>query len=392
MEKAHRDSLKVTTMLYLLMFAYAIFTVMIGTQLLTLVNEFGISLTEGGIFTVVVNVGCMLGIVISGFFLGRCNKQKLVLLAYFIFAIALVVVGFSKTYVGFLLLLLLIGISMKFLDAAINASVSQLNPINTGFYINLLHCSFAIGSFMGPLFTTVLMDKGFSWRNTYVCLGVICLILLAVFFFIQKKGQTIEVSGGTEQESGTTFFKLMKPRVLCLMVILLCYCGHQIGINSWMPAYMQKVLGANITHANLSLSVFWVGLIICRLVTAVLTRHIRVETILKMGILLGTLSLTLGVFSKSLILTVIGVGGSGLFAGAAIPLVITIGYSWYPQAQGKMSTVLFLCIAGGAVIFPWLMGFVSRVGGLYVGMIVNAACLAGAMVVSFMLAPKSNKK
>lgn len=391
MEKPHGGSLKVTIMLYFLMFAYAIFTIMIGTQLLILVDEFGLLLSEGGVFTVVVNVGCMLGIVISGFFLGKYNKQKLVMITYFVFAVALLAVGFSKTYTGFLLLLFLIGISIKFFDAAINATVSQLNPVNKGLYINLLHCSYATGSFAGPLFTTLLMDKGIGWRNTYVCLGVICLLILTAFFFVQKSSRGIEAENGTEQECGTTFLQLMEPRVIGLMGILLCYCGHQIGINSWMPAYMQEVIGTDMVVANLSLSVFWIGLIVSRLISAMLTRYIQLETILKFGNLFGAALLTLGVLSKNPIITIIGVGCSGLFAGAAIPLVITIGYSWFPKSQGKMSTVLFLCIAGGAVVFPWLMGFISKTGGLYMGMILNAVCLIGAMVISFVIAPKSKK-
>ncbi|MBA4700514.1 MAG: hypothetical protein H2212_13905 [Ruminococcus sp.] len=56
-----------------------------------------------------------------------------------------------------------------------------------------------------------------------------------------------------------------------------------------------------------------------------------------------------------------------------------------------MSAVLFLCIAGGAVVLPWLMGFISKTGGLYMGMILNAVCLIGAMVISFVIAPKSKE-
>lgn len=388
MKNNKNKSFKLTIMLYLLMFAYAVFTVMTGTQLLVLLQEFDLTLSQGGIFTVVVNVGCMVGILISGFFLPRYNKNRLVMVSYLCFSLLLLLVGTSASYVGFLILLLLIGISMKFLDASVNAAVSYMNPVHTGFYISLLHCCFAAGSFVGPVFTTLLMDRGYSWRNTYTFLGAVCLVVLFLFSVIQKNNKKIVQEENGETEEKVPYRELMKPGVLCLMIILLCYCGHQIGINSWLPAYMQKNLGAERAMASLSLSVFWVGLIAGRLISAVLTTRVKEEVVLKYGNLVGSILLGLGIFSRNLMLTVIGVGCAGLFSGATIPLVITIGYSWFPKAQGKMSTILFMCIAGGAVIFPWLAGLVSENHGLYAGMLLNAACLwvgtAAAFVVGRM--------
>lgn len=383
MKNYKSKTVRLTIMLYLLMFAYAVFTVMTGTQLLVLLQEFDLTLSQGGIFTVVVNGGCMLGILISGFFLPRYNKNRLVMVSYLCFGLLLLLVGISVSYTGFLILLLLIGISMKFLDASINAAVSYMNPVHTGFYISLLHCSFAAGSFVGPMFTTFLMDRGYGWRKTYTFLGVICLVILVLFSVIQRNNKNILRDAGDEEETKVSYREFVKPEVACLMVILLCYCGHQIGINSWLPAYMQKDLGAGRTMANLSLSVFWVGLIAGRLVSAVLTTRIKVEVVLKYSNLLGSILLGMGIFSRNLMLTVIGVGCAGLFSGATIPLVITIGYAWFPKAQGKMSTILFMCIAGGAVIFPWLAGMVSENRGLYAGMLLNVACLWIGTAVAF---------
>ena len=56
-----KGTLRITVILYILMFLYAVFTTMPGTQLLVLAREFGLALSEGGIFTVAVNGGCILG-------------------------------------------------------------------------------------------------------------------------------------------------------------------------------------------------------------------------------------------------------------------------------------------------------------------------------------------
>lgn len=107
---------------------------------------------------------------------------------------------------------------------------------------------------------------------------------------------------------------------------------------------------------------------------------------------MGALLLAIGLGSGKLLFTILGVMAAGLFAGAAIPLTITIGYSWFPQVQGKMSTIMFMCIAGGAVIFPWLMGLVSESWGLLLGMAVDTVCLCGAVIFSFAIFLKESKR
>ena len=151
MDRSERSNLKITVMLYVLMFIYAVFTTMTGTQLLVLVREFGLDLAQGGIFAVVVNTGCTVGILLSACFIDRFDSRHLVLVSYFLMGILLITIRFFISYYSFLILLLLIGISMKFLDASINAAISRLNTVNSGFYMNLLHCSFGIGAFAGPV-------------------------------------------------------------------------------------------------------------------------------------------------------------------------------------------------------------------------------------------------
>ncbi len=385
MKKDKSDNLKITAVLYVLMFVYAVFTTMTGTQLIILVREFGIELAQGGIFAVIINTGCIVGILLSALFIDRFDSRHLVLMSYFLLGLLLTAIKFSQSYYSFLLLLLWIGVSMKFLDASLNASISRLNTVNSGFYMNLLHCSFGIGAFAGPLFTTVLMENGTAWRDTYFYLGIICIVTGLAYFAVQKgyAAEAEEQRTGNNGKGG----RVICLRVFCLMGILLFYCGHQMGINSWLPAYMQKTLHLAPAAASLSVSAFWIGLIFSRLISAVLTRYMSEERILKAGLLAGTVSLAVGIMSRMPVVTVIGVSGAGLLSGACIPLVLTIGYGWFPASLGKISTLLFLCIAGGAVIFPWLMGISISSFGLFGAMLLDVLCLAAAAAAALTLLP-----
>lgn len=388
MENKGKSTILVTAALYVLMFFYAVFTTMPGTQVLVLTREFGLELSAGGIFTVAVNGGCILGIAASVFFLDKYDKKYLALVSYLLFGGMLIGIFVSRTYPALLLLLILAGAGMKFFDASANACVSSLHEKNNGFYMNLLHCCFGLGAFCGPVFTTTLASMGFNWRQSYLALGIVAVSACGIYGWIQKSGQrgtpsskekkVLPEAAKREEAPGGKTDPVLQDRVLCLMALLLCYCGHQMGINSWLPAYMQEELGAGEAAANLSVSAFWVGLIVCRLASAVLTKRLAAEKILSRGLLMGAGFLLLGILSRITWLTMIGVIGAGLFAGAAIPLTLTIGYGWFPGKAGKISTVLFLCIAGGAVVLPWLMGMCVEAGGLYLGMVLDGLSLIGA--------------
>lgn len=373
------------------MFVYAIFTTMVGTQLLILLEEFDVSLSSGGIFSVLVNSGCMVGILASALFLDKYDPRKLVTITYLSFGIFLLVIKGANTYLVFLCILFCLGACMKFLDAAINACITKINRENSGFYMNLLHGCFGVGAFVGPVFTTCLIGQGVAWRNTYAILGVVVLATLAIYIGINNRNEiTLPVAKCVD---GRTMREVVADvRILCLMLILFFYCGHQMGINNWFSTYLQTDMGVSLEIANLSSSLFWIGLILGRFGSAILTKRVKELSILKYETVIASTLLLGGVLSQQIILTVIGVIASGLFAGSVIPLVLTIGYARYPDAMGKVSTAMFLCIAGGAVVVPWIMGMVSSDGGLYISMIVDAISLVLVMIFAAIILPNLMKK
>ncbi len=385
------NKLKLTLILYLIMFVYAIFTTMIGTQLLILLEEFHVSLSSGGIFSVLVNSGCMAGILASALFLDKYDPRKLVTITYLVFGIFLIVIKGANTYLVFLLVLFCLGACMKFLDAAINACVTKVNREDSGFYMNLLHGCFGVGAFVGPVFTTFLIGQGVAWRDTYVILGVVVLLTLLLYIVINRRNEVVLPTIELVEEK-TMREVLMNPRILCLMLILFFYCGHQMGINNWFSTYLQTDMGVSLEVANLSSSLFWIGLILGRFGSAVLTKRVTELSILKCETVVASVLLLGGILSRQIALTILGVIASGLFAGSVIPLVLTIGYSRFPNAIGKVSTAMFLCIAGGAVVVPWIMGMVSSDGGLFISMIVDAVSLILVMIFAAIILPNLMKK
>lgn len=368
-----------TLVLYVLMLTYAVSTTLIGTILLQLLDEFGLPMTRGGIFYSVLNTGCFIGILSSGFLIERFHPARLNLYTYGPLALLLLTVAATRTLAAYLIVSLVLGMVSKLFDASVNARIAQKHTVNAGFYMNLLHGSFGIGSFFGPLLAGYLLEKGFSWRSPYLMLGCLCLLISAVYWALSRRDAADE-AGVAKVAASAPYGTLLTPRVLLLLAIIFLYCGHQMGMNNWVPAYLQECFGTETAASGFGLSVFWAGLIASRLACSVLTRIYPERRLLQIGMALGAGLLLLGVVLGREWTGFAGSAAAGIFTGATIPMVLTLAYSWHPESRGKITMLCFTAVSLGGVFFPWLMGVVGGAFGLQRAMLLNGGLLAAAFV------------
>jgi fucose permease len=371
-----------TIVMYLLMSSIAIFVALIGIIMTRLLDEFSMPFSQGGEFAGMLNTGCFFGILLSGILLDSLDMRKLLATLFVLFEILLFAVNRASSYIMFLILLFISGMVTKLLDVSLNAQVSFLHEKNKGFYMNLLHFSYGLGFLSGPVFSETLFKFGFAWRSLYLVLAVICFVFLVLYCLVisKNKSQTLK---SREEKTTATFRSILQPRMVFLFLILFFYCGHQHGISNWLPAYMTKTFGTDGMNAGIALSLFWLGIVLSRLACSFLTRIVSEKLILTVSCALGAAILFAGVALRSETLMFIASIGSGIFAGATIPMVITMGYRWYPFAQGKVSTFLFIAVSLGGALFPWLMGYVEPVFGLQFSMAANSVLLFFAAALAF---------
>ncbi|MDR3210414.1 MAG: MFS transporter [Planctomycetota bacterium] len=388
----NRGHLPETIMMYLLMVSYAVFSTLVGVVLTRLLNEFEIPLSDGGIFPLIQNLGCLAGILVSGFILGRHNYRRLTLMVFAGFTSVVLLIPLSTTLLTYLFFLLLGGFMSKFLDSTLNVSTSMLHLQNKGFYLSLLHCSFGIGAFIGPIANGKLLNSGVSWRGIYFILGLACLFLLACYALVTR-GKTHSQSGRFEPPRVLQFKSLLNRRTIGLLLVIALYCGFEYGIGNWIPTFMTENLGSSTMLAASGLSFFWLGSIAGRLTFAFLTIYVREKTLIVTGCILGGLLVLTGLLIQSETWVIIGVAGAGFFASGISPITIAVGYAWYPEAQGLISMLMFMSISIGAGIFPWLIGIVAGLLGLHSALVINSllVLLAGLITLALPLGAVKRK-
>ena len=366
-------------LIYGLFFTYAVGTSILGTFMVDFLNDFGMDVSGGGIFTVLYNTGCLAGVIVSAFVLKYFQNRTWIFITYAVFALGMLAVSWADTLTFFLILLLLIGIATKFLDLTVNTEIAAYHDEQKGFYINLLHGCFGAGSFAGPLLAAKLLTVLPRWQMIYGYIGAVSVALLVLFLF-KGKAPVRTAAIGAQNQNCMNFGILKKPVIIYLLLAMFFYCGHQGGISTWVPLYLQYQYDAGTFTASMGSSLFWVCLVIGRLVCARLTIRFMEEHILTVGLALAIVLHLAGVLIPVMAFAMIGYAAAGLFAGAAIPLILTIGYKECADCQSTVSVVFFVSISMGHTVFPWVMGLICGTFGRTWGMASNVLCLVGTLV------------
>ncbi len=379
--------LKETVAMYMLMLPYAVFTTILGAILLNLLSEYSMPLTEGGFFNAVQNSGSFTGIILSGFIIDRYNKRAQIVAVFAMFAVSLFAIHLWSGFWPFVILLFFGGLVVKILDVLLNSGLADLHVENRGFYMNLLHACFGIGCFFGPILAGTVLGHTGRWSFAYLVLGLIALVILAFYIWCVRGKIRLEKKTIAEKAQAVGLRAIIDKRLGVLWLILFLYCGHQIGINNWLPTYMTETFGLDALAAGSGVSMFWLGLILGRVTCSFLTRIRPEHMLIRLGLLLGGVVLLAGVMAGNQFLLFAAVLLCGFLSGATIPMVLTIAYGWYPESRGMVSMFLYLGVSIGGVVFPWLMGVLEGVVGLDAAMAADAFMLLIPFVL-MMFVPK----
>ena len=371
-----------TVCLHLLMLFYAFSVTMIAPMLPVLIEQYNLSLGQGGLFMTFLSIGGILAILAGGMVIDRLKKSLVVGASFLVYSCCLLLMDLVPSFKVLLGMFFILGASTKLLDTTINAFVSDLHGDNRSFQINLLHTFFGIGALLGPLYSRVLLTHGVFWGNTFRLLGAICLFIMLLYTVSLKvypeSGQRMKTSGA-KSRLGFVFSR----EIILLCIIMILYKGHQSGVNNWLPMYLQDTLKFDPFFSSLALSVFWVGLILARLTCPRLLRWIDSRQLLLWGNFLGGIILLGGLIINIPLVLMLSVGITGFLTGATMPLLIVLGCDWYPENSGAVSSMIYLSSTFSNMLFPWAFGVVGEATSFKGGMLLTGLPLL--MILIFIL-------
>ncbi len=376
---------------YLLMALFSISLTMISPMLPVIVRQFNITAAQGGLLITFQSIGGLLITILMAFIADKYNKALLIVIGFFIFVVSLFSISFAAVYSTLLFLFFLYGLGSKVPDNLNNSFLAEQFPDNRAVYLNILHAVFGIGALIGPLMASILMEQGLNWGLIFRLMAVLSLLGLLYFVILVKKNKKVSIVDSQNQKQVNFNIILKNKRMWFILIIMLLYVGNQASLTTWLPMYMETHLRASPVTAGLSLSMFWIGIILSRFLTTQFTRSYSNIFLIKWGNFTGGIILLLSVFLQLQWLILFNFVLVGLFTGATFPLVVDSASKIFPDYTGTVTSIIFIIVNLSLMFFPWFIGYLSDLYDFQIAFIFAGIILLLVFLLTFLIKPEKKK-
>lgn len=345
-------------------------------------KEFGASLGDAGIISMVISVGTVISSLFSSKLLKRFGVGKVTAVSVLMTALALLGFSFVPAFVFMILLAIPLGLGAGAVDSGLNEYVAEHYESR---HMSWLHCFWGVGAMAGPLIMSQYMSLGVDWRMGYLTVAIIQFVLVAVLIATlplwdkvaektsQKKQEADangENPGEPEREadldppiaSGKGGFlgplKIKGAKVALISFFL--YCGVEMTLGLWGSSFLITEKGIDAAAAAQWVSLYWGGLTAGRLVSGFLAIRFNNQQMIRIGeltVLLGVVCLLLPLpqFVCLIGFILVGAGCAPIYPCMLHETPVRFGKE---DAQSMMGFQMAVCYTGSTLLPVFLLVYI----------------------------------
>jgi fucose permease len=290
------------------------------------------------------------------------------LVPFFLYNFAMVLVGFA-----------LLGIGNTIVQVSANPLMVDVVPGNrASSFLSFSQFVKAIGSMIGAPLAAFFAAQFGDWKLLFLVFGIVSI--LSVLWLGSSKIEETRVEGYKATFSSS--FKLLgNGYVLLLVLSIFLVVGVDVGFNSNSGQFLIKQFGIDQTAAESGRSIYFLGRMLGTFAGAIMLTRISSRKFFMWTSLLGIICLTAIILVKSDAMAWILVFLIGMAVANIWPLVFSLAVEKFPSQSNEISGLVMMAISGGAVI-PLLVGWLSDISSIALGMSILIACMVYLWAVS----------
>ena len=340
----------------------------VGSVLPQLLTHYHVSYTVGGQLVLLGSLGFLIGVPLSSFLLGRFSEMNLLTVSALMIALSQIGMLLLPPFEWIIAFNFLNGIGVAALEVVVATLMMEVFIGRRAIVMSYLEVSFGLGALLMPLVASLLISQN-SWRFSFFITSVLALLMVVVCKMIPFKKETVLTSesdsSDANSEPAPVLAKNQRWKILALFsVMIFMYAGVESSMNNFLSSIFITYLDVIPSQATLSISVFWVAMLMGRVATGWIIRIVTYERYL-FGSIGGTIvSLVLFIVLKEavagyILLGFLGLAMSGIYS-------ITMVYANHTfTGSARIVTSLITGFSGlGGAIFPALIGFTMDASGI----------------------------
>lgn len=341
--------LLLTAAYYLSFIILGLATAAEGPSLPTLAKHTSSPLGLISLIFVFGSLGYLLGSLLGGRAYDLISGHRLMALSMLVMLSAAVVFPLASKLWLLLAAALIMGLSKGTLDVGGNTLLQWVHGGAIGPFMNGLHFSFGVGSFLSPILLAQIISITHEIYWVFWTIALLSLPLAIWFWFLPEPSAQFKTDH--QNHSPIPFLP-----VLLIVLAFVLYVGAEVGFSNWIYTYAITLnLATAVTAAYLT-SAFWGLFTVGRLLGIWIASRAPAPTILftdLTGCLGGLGLIILGHTSAALLW--IGSSTLGLSMASIFPTILMLAGKRL-RVSGTI-TGWFLVGAGiGGMLLPWFIG------------------------------------
>ena len=331
-----------------------------GAVLPQLAVTFKMSNSLSGFLLAVPSFGFTLAGLIGGWFSERIGLQRLLALSAISLIVSLGLASIAPIVIVIIIATMLIGFSGGLLEVGSNGLIASLYHDKAASQLNLLHVFYGGGAFLSPLFVGFCIANSLSWRINYSLSAGLVMILALVL----SNQPHVQVKEASRLNVSTIPRLISRPSVLRAWLAIVFFTSAEVGLSTWLVTYFQKVKSFPPVIASTSLSIFWIAMLVGRVVNFRLPSFLSLADVIRFEVLGSILSVIIILLGRYPLLILLGTFLDGLFMAGLFPNLIAYASHNSPDSIGSISGITLAGAGIGMTLGPWIIGLLADQVGL----------------------------
>ena len=324
--------------------------------------DFGQPLDSLGLLLLSVTTGYMLSSFYSGHIVSRIGVGWLLGLSCLATGSALLAYTVVPTWWMMVAMGLLAGLGAGAIDAGLNTYVAANHSAGL---MQWLHASFGIGTTLGPIIMTTVLNGGQPWRTGYVIVGLAQVTLAVCFMLTRHRWE----DGPSQQPDSAhlSAFRtpigetLRQPFVWMSIAIFFVYTGLEVTAGQWTYSILTESRGMPIDQAGLWVSFYWGSFTMGRVTAGLVANTMSTSLLMRISMLGSLLGAILFSWNPVEAVGLAGLGIIGFSLAPVFPGLIT-STAERVGARHAANTIGFQVSAAsiGIGVMPGLAGVIAQ--------------------------------
>ncbi|NEO72983.1 MFS transporter [Moorena sp. SIO3H5] len=277
--------------IYLTFIALGLPDTILGVAWPSMRSSLFLPLEAAGIITMLTTICTAFSSFASGLLLHKLGTGKVVFISTLLSASALFGYSLSPSFWWLLLCTLPLGVGAGAIDTGINNFVAlKYSPR----HMNWLHSFWGIGAFLGPSIITLYVADSGNWRGGYQVIAAIVFVIAAIIGISIslslwrsksiKEENTALQNKAVQKKSGLNLIR--QQDVFLSIIAFPIYIAVEMGVGVWLASYLIEGRGLDKLNVGLIISLFYISIMIGRLIAGIFANNISIQKLMNMGLCL----------------------------------------------------------------------------------------------------------